>query len=206
MVAAGSELEFWLEGDARQMLLGRSSALTSASSKRIAASYLQTLSRLANGRVRVTDKQPNNYIALGLAHSIFPNCRIVHCRRNPIDTCLSIYHTPYKSPPEFAFVKADIVAAYRLYQKLMEHWRQVLPANRFLEIDYETLVADGESSIRQLLEFCGLPWSEKCLSHETASRLVRTPSFWQVRQPLNQGSVGKWKRYEPWLGEFATLQ
>jgi hypothetical protein len=88
----------------------------------------------------------------------------------------------------------------------MAHWRAVLPADRFLELDYETLVGDPEPVIRRALEFCDLGWEEACLRPELSTRAISTASLWQARQPIFKGSVGRWRRYEPWLGELRTLE
>jgi hypothetical protein len=87
----------------------------------------------------------------------------------------------------------------------MAHWRRVLPADRLLEIDYEALVADREAVTRQMIEFCGLDWDDACLRSDQNRRVVRTASMWQARQPVYSTSVGRWRRYEPWLGEFREL-
>jgi len=106
---------------------------------------------------------------------------------------------------DFAFDRSGILFYYEQYLRLMAHWRQVLPPERFLEIDYEELVTDRERFSRQMIEFCGLDWDEACLHHEANDRVVKTASMWQARQPLYRTSVERWRRYEPWLGEFRRL-
>lgn len=167
--------------------------------------YLELLDKAAHGFARVTDKMPLNYMTLGLIHLLFPKARIIHCRRSPIDTCLSMYMTPFASAAEFCYNRESIVAGYREYLRLMEHWRAILPAESFMEMDYESLIADREKVMREIVSFCGLGWDDSCLHHEQNERAVRTPSRWQVRQPVYGTSVEKWRHYEPWLREFKAL-
>ena len=87
----------------------------------------------------------------------------------------------------------------------MEHWRQVLPSNRYLEVDYEDLISNRDEVTHKMIEFCGLEWEENCLHHEKNDGAIRTPSWWQARQPVYTTSVGRWKNYEPWLGDFKKL-
>jgi hypothetical protein len=148
---------------------------------------------------------PGNYLHLGMIHLIFPHARFIHCRRNPVDNCLSIYVTPNREAPDFAHNRENIVAAYEQYLRLMGHWRAVLPADRLLDIDYEELVSDPEPVARQMIDFCGLEWDDACLQPEANARVVQTPSQWQVRQPVYKSSVERWRRYEPWIAEFLRL-
>ena len=155
--------------------------------------------------MRVTDKMPMNYMVVGLIQLLFPNAPIIHCRRDPVDTCLSIYMTPYAAPPDFAYDREDIAFGYREYQRVMAHWSRALPVGRMLEVQYEELVEDPEPNIRRLLEYCGLSWDPACLSPEKNERVVDTPSKWQVRQPMYKTSVGRAQHYAPWLGAIGTL-
>jgi hypothetical protein len=148
---------------------------------------------------------PQNFLRLGFVHLAVPKARIIHCRRNPIDTCLSIYFTHFGLMQDFAFDRTAIVFYYEQYQRLMAHWRSVLGEDCLLEIDYEELVAEPEPLIRKLIEFCGLDWDDACLRPERNSRSIMTASMWQARQPLYAKSAGRWRRYEPWLGEFLRL-
>ncbi len=168
--------------------------------------YTERLRTLGPNAKRVTDKLPHNYAMLGLIHGALPNAKIVHVKRNPVDNCLSIYTTAYQRPPVFAHDRDNIVFAYREYERIIAHWRAVLPADRFIEVQYEDLVSDREYWTRKLIDFSGLEWDDACLSHETNQRAVRTPSLWQVRQPIYKTSVERWKRFEPWIPEFLALQ
>jgi hypothetical protein len=204
-IGAAGELTYW--GDAATKL-GHLAPdnIGAASTQRLADEYLALLRRFAPAASRVTDKMPHNFLWLGLIRSIFPAARIVHCRRNPIDTCLSIYFTHFGIAKDFAYDRKNIVAFYEQYDRLMVHWRDILPPDRFIEIDYEDLVANREDITRKLISFCGLSWNDACLRHEENERTVTTVSMWQARQPIYTSSVDRWRRYEPWLGEFNRLR
>jgi len=168
--------------------------------------YLAALEPFGRESQRITDKMPLNYGRLGLIHSVFPRAKVIHLRRNPLDTCLSIYTTFFGQGPSFAYKQENIVFNYLEYMRLMEHWRSILPQDKFLEIDYEELVANQEPVVRKVLEFCDLPWQESCLHPGANASAIRTPSVWQARQPVYNSSVQRWRRFGPWLGELAALQ
>jgi tetratricopeptide (TPR) repeat protein len=167
------------------------------------AAYLRLLDSLGGLKKRVVDKNPANIQSAGFIHQIFPESAIICMRRNPVDTAISIWMTDASAP--FMSSRRNIVDAIRLVTAQSDHWRRVLPSNRFLDLCYEDLVGDPEKWIRVVLDFCGLPWESACLNANKISNTVRTPSLWQVRQPVYQSSVARWKRYEPWLGEFREL-
>jgi tetratricopeptide (TPR) repeat protein len=167
--------------------------------------YLEILRSFQPDSPRITDKMPLNFYCAGLLHIAYPNAPIIHVKRHPVDTALSIYMTDLAKPPEFAHNRRNIVEEYRSYQKIMDHWRETIPSSRLFEIQYEDLISDQETWTRKLLEFCGLDWDPACLEFHTNDRQVSTPSKWQVRQPIYRTSVEKWRHYEPWLGEFAEL-
>jgi tetratricopeptide (TPR) repeat protein len=203
-VGAGGELPFW-----RQSRVSRNpeTALQPAFATEEAINYRRLLRSIGPKKRRVTDKMPINYALLGSLHVMFPNARIIHCRRHPVDTCLSILMNTLLTaePPSYIFEPDDTVFFYRQYLRLMSHWREVLPSDRFLEVDYEELVVHGETTTRKIIGFCGLEWNEACLSPELNEREVSTPSKWQVRQPIYSSSVERWRRYEPWLGPYRDL-
>ncbi|MGI9304929.1 MAG: tetratricopeptide repeat-containing sulfotransferase family protein, partial [Gammaproteobacteria bacterium] len=147
---------------------------------------------------RVTDKLPGNFLHLGLIALMFPDSRIVHCRRDPMDVGLSIYFQRFATRHDYAYDLVDIGTYYRQYQLLMEHWRN-MPLPRMMEVDYEQLVAELESCSRRLIDFCGLAWDDRCLNYHQSQRTVRTASNWQVRQPLYSRSVRRWRHYESHL-------
>ncbi len=203
-IQAGGELPFWGERAAELARAG-AAGITAASAEAVIADYLALLDTIAPDAARVTDKMPHNFLLVGLIHWLFPEARIVHCRRHPVDTCLSIYFTLFDRRHDFAYDRADIVAYYRGYARLMAHWRQVLPPDRFLDLDYEVLVAEPEATMRRLVAFCGLDWHEDCAQSATSQHIVKSASAWQARQPIYGSSVARWRRYETWLGDFARL-
>jgi tetratricopeptide (TPR) repeat protein len=203
-VAAGGELEFWGVHDVpRENIWSLTS--TAEATRRIASDYLATLRMFGPDAKRVTDKALGNFIRLGLIHRVFPNATIVHCRRNPIDTALSIFMTNFDTHLAFGSDRSDIVFHYRQYQRMMAHWREVLPADRLIEVNYEALVADPEPQVRRLISACGLDWNDACLKPHRNTGKINTASLWQARQPIYRTSVERWRRYEPWLGELRQL-
>jgi len=172
----------------------------------LADTYLEVLEAVAGSALRATDKMPVNYRHLGLISVAFPNAKIIHLRRNPLDTCLSIYTTYLGASTNFAYNQRNIVENYREYLYLMDHWRSVLPSSQMIELDYEQLVSDKEPVIRGLIEFCGLDWDDACLHHERNASQVSTPSLFTARQAVNAASVEKWRLYEPWLGTLSELK
>jgi hypothetical protein len=204
-VGAGGELRFWrddVEALRRELSRGLISEIVVNDT---AARYLALLESIKPGKKFMTDKMPINFLFLGAIHLVFPRARIIHCRRNALDTCLSIYMTRYVTPPEFANDRGNIVFGYKQYERLMAHWRAVLPRENLLEVDYETLVAERGKETRRIVEFLDLPWDEACMYPEKNERAVMTPSLWQVRQPVHNNSVRRWRNYEPWLGVFSEL-
>jgi hypothetical protein len=119
-----------------------------------------------------------------------PNARIIHTRRDPIDTCLSCFSINFAKLP-YTFDLGELGRYYRPYSRLMEHWRTVLPANRMLEVQYEELVADFEGHARKIIAYCGLEWNDRCLAYYETQRPVRTASAGQVRQPIYSSSIGR---------------
>ena len=203
-IGGAGELSFWTD---RQALAGvaLTGALQPDQLSRVAENYVALLHIAAPASRRVTDKMPANFLVLGLIQLALPQARIIHCRRDPVDTCLSIWSTPFGNPLDFAHDRADIIFYYQQYARLMAHWRQVIPADRLFAIDYEALVADRESVTRAMITFCGLDWDDACLHHEQNEHVILTPSLWQARQPVYRDAVARWRRYEKWLGEFRGL-
>jgi tetratricopeptide (TPR) repeat protein len=165
----------------------------------LATKYLGMLSRLAPRALRVTDKMPHNFQALGLIELLFPNAQIIHCMRNPVDTCLSIYFQEFNGDHAYANDLAELGLYYRHYLRLMDHWRATLSVP-ILDIQYEDLVDDQETHSRRMIEFCGLKWDDACLSFHASKRVVKTPSYDQVRRPIYRKSVERWRNYEEHLG------
>jgi tetratricopeptide (TPR) repeat protein len=203
-VRAGGEINFW-NGRAAEWHQRVAADADAAFVRESAARYLRLLRALGPKSQRVTDKMPFNFLWAGLIHVAFPRATIIHCRRAAIDTALSIHQTLFA--PELAFPTggAKLVAYFRCYQRLTDHWRSVLPAARFIEVEYENLTTEPEPAIRRIIAACGLPWDDACLHPELNTRSVKTPSKWQTRQAIYRHSVGRWRRYEPWLGPLRAL-
>jgi len=166
---------------------------------RVADDYLQKLQQ-ADTALRYTDKTLTNIRLIGAIHCALPKARIIHVQRHPLDNCLSIFrHNLLGAQFDYGRKLGELGYYYRMYQQLMQHWRDVLPAGVLYEVDYQSLVADPEPQTRQLLDACGLEWNESCLRFYEADNVVRTASFMQVRKPVSSGSVGVWKHYEKQL-------
>jgi len=213
-VAGGGELNFWNERGAawHSSCLSERGApgnetpfVLSEFLTKAAADYLGVLSAIAPKAARVTDKMPFNFLWAGLIHMAFPRATIIHCRRAAIDTALSIHQTHFHPSLVFPTGGDELVAYFRDYQRLIDHWRSVLSADRFIEVDYEDLTSAPEPVIRRMIAACGLAWDDACLRPESNPRAVKTPSKWQTRQPIYRTSVERWRRYEPWLGPLRAL-
>jgi tetratricopeptide (TPR) repeat protein len=203
-VGAGGELHFWNERGAAWHRSGAPGTEMPFLAK-AAADYLGVLRAIAPTAARVTDKMPFNFLWAGLIHVAFPRAIIIHCRRAAVDTALSIHQTHFHPSLAFPTGGAELVMYFRSYRRLIEHWRSVLPADRFIEVDYEELTRAPEPVIRRIIAACGLTWHDACLRPECNTRAVRTPSKWQARQPIYRNSVARWRRYEPWLGPLRAL-
>ena len=208
-VQGGGELNFWNERGAvwhRNIASGDEKLeVFPEFLGKAAADYLAVLRAIAPTSARVTDKMPFNFLWAGLIHIAFPQAVIIHCRRAAVDTALSIHQTFFHPALAFPTGGAELVEYFRSYQRIIDHWRRVLPADRFLEVDYEEMTHAPEPAIRRIIAACGLPWNDACLRPESNPRAVRTPSKWQTRQPIYRTSVARWRRYEPWLGPLREL-
>jgi tetratricopeptide (TPR) repeat protein len=164
----------------------------------LGADYLQRIAQRGGGAQRVTIKTLQNFLHLGLIATLFPQARIIHCRRDPIDTCLSCFFTNFKNI-DFALSLEDIGAYYAAYEKVMAHWSGVLPLE-ILEVTNEDLIQNQEAVTRKMLAYCGLDWQERCLTFWSTRRVVQTASSVQVRKPISAKGVGRWKHYRSHLG------
>ncbi len=203
-VQAGGELHFWNQRGPAWLLSGADSPDTPFFAEAEAA-YLRVLRAIAPQAARVTDKMPFNFLWAGLIHRAFPRATILHCRRSPIDTALSIHQTHFSPTLAFPTGGTELVEYFRGYRRLVDHWRSVLPGNRWIEVDYEELTRVPEPVIRHVIAACGLRWHDACLRPESNPRAVRTPSRWQARQPIHRDSVARWRRYEACLGPLRAL-
>ncbi|WP_316225514.1 sulfotransferase [Bradyrhizobium sp. SZCCHNS3052] len=178
-------------GDYPEML----AKLSDADITTLAHAYLDRFTDLPADTKRIVDKMPSNFLFAGLIHLALPNARIIHVRRNPIDTCLSCYTQLFAEPQPFAYDLAELGRYYRAYDALMSHWRSVLPEGVMLEVTYEDMVRDFDAHARKIVAHCGLDWDDACLSFHENERPVNTASLVQVRKPLFSGSVGRWRMY-----------
>jgi tetratricopeptide (TPR) repeat protein len=167
--------------------------------RRLCREYLSKMRHTAPDAKRFTDKMWQNFEHLGLIELLFPQARVIHCRRDPIDTCLSCYQQSFGTAgPPFAYDLGHIAGYYHEYRRLMAHWEQVCDL-RVLEVDYEQLVADPEGESRRMVDFIELDWDPACLRYYENPRIVRTASYAQVREPVYETSIGRWRNYETHL-------
>ena len=171
-----------------------------------AATYLHGIQRIHPGAACVTDKRPDNFHHIGLIKALFPQARIVHTRRNLLDNLLSIWFLHLDHSMAYATDLGDIAHHLREYQRLMRHWRSLYP-QELIEVEYESLVDEPESTVRRLLKALELPWEPACLDFHRQRSIVKTASVWQVREPLHRRSIDRWQHYaselEPWRQALA---
>lgn len=180
-------------------------SLTDAVAQQIIAAYETKLRQDAPSDVPyVIDKHPINYFHLGLIQTLFPNAKIIHCTRNPLDTCLSNYFQCFNNEYSYSFDLLNVGHFYKGYRKLMAHWKEVLTID-MLEVSYDDIISDTEQTMRTLLDFLGVDWNESCLSAHTSRDTVSTASIWQVRQPIYRKSLARWQHYEKHLAPLKEL-
>jgi len=205
-VHAAGETDAWAVAIRRlggQTLLqspGRLAALDADQLAALGADYVGRLRAMAPDALRVVNKTPDNFRFVGLIYRALPQARIIHSRRDPIDTCLSCFTKRFTGHLPYAFDLAELGRYHRAYQELMSHWRTVVPPQVMLEVDYEAVVDDLEREARRILAHCGLEWDPRCLDFHLTERQVRTASAVQVRQPLYAAAVGRAKPYRALLG------
>jgi len=166
----------------------------------LGARYLARLAARAPQAQRITDKLPANFLFTGLIHLALPQARIIHLRRDPLDTCWSCFATLFTAGQPFAYELGELGRYWRAYDGLMAHWRAVLPEGAMLEVAYEELVADLPRAARRIVAYCGVGWDDACLAFHRTERTVRTASAAQVRQPIYRSSLGRWRDYTAELG------
>ena len=169
--------------------------LTPAELEAIGTAYLAGPGKEAKGALRFTDKMPPNFAYVGLIHLALPNARIIHARRDPVDTCLSCFSILFQQQVNYVYELGELGRFYRAYERVMAHWQQVLPEGAMLDVQYEDVVADIETQARRIVDYCGLSWDDACLAFHKTERPVQTASAAQVRQPLYRSSVGAWQAY-----------
>jgi hypothetical protein len=165
----------------------------------IALRHLERLGKFSKNVARVTDKMPHNFLGLGLIELLFPQARVIHCMRDPLDTCLSIYFQQFNKHHPYANSLEHLGRYYNQYLRMMEHWKKTLRIP-VMDVKYEEMVDDPEATSRALIDFCELEWDDRCLRFHESKRVVTTPSYDQVRRPIYKKSVARWKKYEKHLG------
>jgi tetratricopeptide (TPR) repeat protein len=179
--------------------------LTPAVASGIITAYEMRLKRdLKREVVHVVDKNPLNFRHLGFIAMLFPQARIIHCTRDPLDTCLSNYFTRFPLTLDYSFDLRNIGHYYREYMRLMTHWRTI-PDIRMIDVSYEDMILKTEPTARAVLDFLGLEWDARCLSPHTNPSPVETASQWQVRQPIYNNSLERWRHYEKYLGPLKEM-
>ena len=183
-----------------ESLIAKLSSLPSEELNALGGRYLAVLQgdRKA-GAIRITDKLPHNFENIWLIALLFPNARIIHCNRNAVDVCVSIFLRNFSAGHWYSQDLETLGKYYCLYKETVAHWKSVCGL-QWYENDYEALVAEPEPNIRAMIDFLGLPWDDRCLSHTETERTVHTFSKWQVRQPIYRSSVERWRKYAPYIG------
>ena len=182
-------------------------ALDAAALKQIGARYVASVRKLMPEGTQaryLTDKMPSNYYFAGLIHLALPNARIVHTVRDPVDTCISCFSKLFSAEQNHTYDLGELGRYHKRYQRLMDHWRGVLPAGRILDVRCEDVVADLEGEAQRIIAYCGLPWDKRCLSFHETNRPIRTASATQVRRPIYSSAVGRWRVYEQQIGPLLT--
>jgi Sulfotransferase family len=200
------ELPFWTDCIRRHQEAVRRGSLDESTRQMLAKDYLGVLSGYSGSAQRIVDKSPANTEYLGVIHSVFPQARIIHLNRDPIDTCLSCYFQQFSTALNFAMDLDDLAHYYRQFHRSMAHWRSVLPPGAILDVPYEELVADQEKWTRRILEFLELEWDARCLNFQDTKRAVATASTWQIRQKMHTGSVQRWRKYSKHVGPLRELE
>ncbi|MBW2194769.1 MAG: sulfotransferase, partial [Deltaproteobacteria bacterium] len=214
-VFGGGELQFFVQAEHELPTIlevestypGCLDGIHPQTARNIGEVYIRRIKKLAESHTRpfrITDKNPYNFLHLGLISLLFPNAGFVHCKRHPLDTCLSIYSNNFTTGNYFAYDLRDLGLYYSEYRRLMKHWRNVLPVNMF-ELSYEELIGNKEKIVRKLLAYCDLDWDPKCLEFYRNDRPVFTASNWQVRQPIYSTSCGRWQNYDRFLSPLKEL-
>jgi hypothetical protein len=181
---------------------GTNEALTKTSLTGYANAYLEELKKTREHAIRIVDKMPDSTVSLGLIYKLFPAARIIHAMRNPLDTCLSCYFQAFAGIPE-TYDMEWLGQRYRVYREAVNHWKALLPEGTILDVSYEQVVQDFETQAHRIIDFCDLPWDDRCLEFYKKSRPIVTASVWQARQPVYTTSSKRWVNYAKYLGPLA---
>jgi hypothetical protein len=176
----------------------------SADTSAIGEAYVDITSGLRLDVPHIIDKLPSNYLYLPLILASLPNARVIHMRRDPLDSCLAIFKQLFADAYLYSYDLGELARHYQRYQALMDTWRERF-GDRFIEVDYEKLVAEPEDTLRPVLQFIGLSWNDACLEYFNRDSAVTTASAYQVREAPHQRSVGHWKNFENKLGPVLGL-
>ncbi len=166
--------------------------------------YMERTRRHRGDSPFFTDKNPNNFVHVGLLHLILPNAKIINARRHPLDSCFGSYKQLFAQGQPFTYDLVELGEYYLQYQRLMDHWHDVLPG-KVLDVQYEEVVTDLEGQVRRILEYCELGWEDACLRFHETSRAVKSASSEQVRQPIYASAVNTWRHYERHLGALIEV-
>ena len=172
--------------------------------KRLGSEYIERTHRHRGDRPFFTDKNPNNYVHVGFLHLILPNAKIINAKRHPLDSCFGSYKQLFAQGQSFSYDLVELGEHYLQYQRLMNHWHEVLPG-KVLDVQYEEVVADLEGQVRRILEYCELGWEDTCLQFHETSRAVKSASSEQVRRPIYSTSLNFWRHYESHLGPLIEV-
>jgi len=186
----------WREGNMRLRFPQFVAEAAPAMFARIGASYVQKISPRAPDASFIVDKMPDNYLMVGLISLTLPDAKIIHVKRDPLDTCVSCFSKHFEARQDYTYDLAELGRYYRAYTRLMDHWRATTPPGAILEVQYEALVQDLEGEARRLLGYCRLPWDDAVLRFHETKRPIKTLSLAQARQPIYRNSVGRWRKYE----------
>jgi tetratricopeptide (TPR) repeat protein len=204
-VFGAGELRFWKSASLKSNSATLENGPSAELSAQLAHEYLRQIASLAPRHSFVVDKMPANFMHLGMIHAALPDARIIHMRRNPVDTCLSIYFQNFHIAHTYSNDLDDLAHYYEEYRRLMRHWQATLPRDAILEVPYEALVDDPAAWSRKVVDFAGLDWDDACLDFHQTHRSVSTFSKWQVRQKITRSSVERWRNYEPFVGPLLRL-
>ena len=168
-----------------------------------AETYLNKVQQFIDDKniIIITDKMPGNYEYLGYIFSMFPNCKVINTKRDPIDTCLSIFFQNFHSGHKYAFDLDNLVIWYKEYDRLMNHWLSLFD-EKILTVNYESIINNTEEIVRDIISYCNLEWQDECLQFHKSKRTINTASNWQVKQPIYKTSNQRWKNYEKFIPEL----
>ena len=170
----------------------------------IGSLYLNKTKQFLGSKEFLTNKLPQNFLYLGIIKLIFPKSKIIHCTRDPLDNCISLYKNYFVGHQGYAYDLEELGAYYNLYKKLMKHWHKLFP-DGFFEIHYDNLVKDQKDQTLQLLKFCQLDWEENCLAFHKTKRIVNTASSVQIRKPIYKDSLEIAKKYKDLILPLANI-